>query len=107
MNDTKYCKDCLNMNCPEGRVNRIYIDAIACHLYTDTPPTVFENITTSPEVLTEKLVYPKGEKIRCVGTDHRYEYHMTYGSVLFPGITFEDYGEAFIKTLEKLNEVAK
>lgn len=68
-------------------------------------PTLFNRITQSPEVLAENLVYSKEEKIRCVGTDHRYEYHMTYGSVLLPGITFEEYGEAFIKTLDKLNEV--
>ncbi len=57
MSETNYCKDCLNMNCPEGRVNCIYQDAIACHLYTNTPPTVFEEIIASKEALASKLVY--------------------------------------------------
>ena len=57
MSDAKYCKDCKNINCPEGRVNCKHPDAIACDLYRDTPQTLFDYITTSPEVLAEKLVY--------------------------------------------------
>ena len=57
MSDTKYCKDCKNINCPENRVNCKCPDAIACNLYRDTPPTFFERIIQSPEVLAEKSVY--------------------------------------------------
>ena len=49
----------------------------------------------------------KGEKLCCIGTDHRYEYKMMWGSVLLPGITFEEYGEAYLSTLKKLKEVEK
>ena len=70
-------------------------------------PTLFNRITQSPEALTEKLVYPKGEKLCCIGTDHRYEYKMMWGSVLLPGITFEEYAEAYLSTLNKLKEVEK
>lgn len=43
MSDAKYCKDCKNVNCPEGRVNCKYPDAIACDLYRDAPPTLFRS----------------------------------------------------------------
>ena len=58
MNDAKYCKDCKNMKCPEGRVNCKYPDAIACEFYSDTPAIVFQAITESPEVLAVEFVEP-------------------------------------------------
>ena len=61
MSDAKYCKDCKNINCPEGRVNCTYPDAIACALYRDTPQNLFDRITTSPEVLAEAIVYEECE----------------------------------------------
>ena len=57
MSDTKYCKDCKNIECPEGRVNCKYPDAIGCAFYRDTPQILFDRITTTPEVLAPKLVY--------------------------------------------------
>lgn len=56
MSDAKYCKDCKNMKCPEGRVNCKYPDAIACDLYRDTSPTLFQKITSYPGALAVELV---------------------------------------------------
>ena len=98
MSDTKYCKDCKNINCPEGRVNCEYPDAIACAFYRDTPPTVFETITASPEVLAEKLVY------QFIGYDGNGLFHGYWKST----ITDEDYAtkeKAIAATVEKLKEV--
>ncbi len=96
MSDTKYCKDCKNINCPESRVNCKYPDAIACDLYRDTPPTVFDRITASPEVLAEKLLYaPLGEFCK-----------LWYSTVL-PGWHWNVKTEAIAATVAKLKKVQK
>lgn len=106
MSDTKYCKDCKNMNCPENRVNCKYPDAVACAFYRDTPPTVFDRITGSPEVLAEAIVYEEYEH-SILDTDGC--------GATFPGgytsaILDFSYGtkaEAIAATVEKLKEVEK
>lgn len=104
------CKDCRNRFSDEGTCPvRFGVsdtdDATNCDTFE--PITIFDRITTSPEVLAEKLVYPKGEKLCCIGTDNRYEYKMMWGSVLLPGITFKEYAEAYLSTVAKLEEVAR
>ena len=94
MSDAKYCKDCKNMNCPESRVNCKYPDAIACELYRDIPPTIFDHITASLEVLAEKLVY-------MTLNAGRWE----WCSTLLPDKSFETKTEAIAATLARLKEV--
>lgn len=105
MNDIKYCKDCKNMNCPEGRVNCKYPDAVACALYRDTQPTIFETITASPEVLAESSVYFEEEHTLVLeGSEH---------GVTFPGgwtspfieYTYATKPEAIAATVVRLKEV--
>lgn len=96
MSDAKYCKDCKNINCPEGRVNCKYPDAIACALYRDTPPTVFQRITQSIEMLAEFLVFHN----RIYKGRTKY-----YSSVV--GGEFDSREAAKAATIEKLKEVLK
>lgn len=94
MSDTKYCKDCKNMNCPEGRVNCKYPDAIACALYRDTPQTVFQKITASEEVLARSLC--GNVRVGCFSG---------YYSML-TGRHYPDMEEAIAATEARLKEVA-
>lgn len=103
MNKCRCCKH--YTDCDEGW--RFSEDADISPECFEPKATVFHQITASPETLAEKLVYPKGEKLYCIGTGNRYEYKMTWGSVLLPGITFEEYAEAYLSTVAKLMEVAE
>ncbi len=94
MSDTKYCKDCKNINCPEGRVNCKYPDAIACDLYRDTPPTIFDLITASPETLAEKFVYLTEDMFGDI----------TWSSTIFPG-WYVGREDCIAATVAKLKEV--
>lgn len=99
MNDAKYCKDCKNINCPETRVNCKYPDAIACELYRDTPPTLFDQITQSYETLAQKLVYEES-LIKPDGT-----YVCRYFSTIIDGGCWLDEEEAIAATVAELKEV--
>lgn len=101
MSDTKYCKDCKNINCPEGRVNCKYLDAIACAFYRDTQPTLFDRITASPDVLVEKLVYDWGHLC------HNGDVKIYWKSTILPDAVFYSKSEAIAATLEELNKVSK
>ena len=63
-------------------------------------PTVFETITTSPEVLAEKLVY---EAITCDGDGHVLS---GYRSTITKGFWLSEL-EAIAATVEKLKEVER
>ena len=95
MSNAKYCKDCKNMSCPENRVNCKYPDAVACDLYRDTPPTLFDRLTASPEVLAEKFVY-------AVHFGGLYFWHST---LIYPAFPFETKEKAIAATVAKLKEV--
>lgn len=99
MSDARYCKDCKNINCPKGRVNCKYPDAISCDLYRDTPPTVFHHITSSPEVMAEKLVYDWGHLC------HNGDIKIYWKSTILPDAVFGSKSEAIAATVAKLKEV--
>ena len=101
MSDTNYCRDCKNINCPEGRVNCKYPDAIACDLYRDTPPTVFERITESAAVMAEEFV---DTYIRW-GEDGHPETLWRSNFRELSGMLFDTKEEAIAATVEKLKEV--
>ena len=90
------------MKCPEGRVNCIHQDAIACHLYTDTPPTVFEKITASKEALAESIVMPL---IVEYSGDVLWVSPLLQKDASKRAIFFDSKEEAIFATLKKLEEV--
>ena len=67
---------------------------VNCHHFL--PKSLFHRITTTPELLAEKLVY---FKFSDVSSDH-------YGSTIVKG-DFRTKSEAIAATLEKLKEVEK
>lgn len=95
MSDTKYCKDCKNTNCPEGRVNCKYPDAIACAFYRDTPQTVFETLTASPEALATEFVEKTYDRI-----EDEYRYYS-----MLTGDFYDTEAEAISATVAKLKDV--
>ena len=73
---------------------------IACILFEPKKPTLFDRITTSPEVLAEKLVF------QFIGYDGNGLFHGYWKST----ITDEDYatkGKAIAATVARLKEVEK
>ena len=103
MSDAKYCKDCKNINCPEGRVNCKYPDAIACNLYRDAPPSLFDNITESPEALAEEFVEPYTRW----GEDGHLETLWRSNFRELSGMLFDTKEEAFTATVEEFKEVTE
>jgi hypothetical protein len=61
---SKICGECANFDRSLSKCNKIQDDSIrendtviCCPFYELKPPTLFDRITASPEVLAEKLVY--------------------------------------------------
>lgn len=98
MSDAKYCKDCKNINCPEGRVNCKYPDAIACDIYRDTPQTLFDRITQSEKMLAENVVY--SYEMAIGGSTFRVYWTSPFVENLYP-----DKAEAIAATVARLKEV--
>ena len=115
--NTKTCKDCLNCSVDDGDVlcsgmlwhypfggsDVVSLDKEACeHFLERKKPTVFDQITASPEVLAEKLVY----EIRSTDPVFGGTYYW-WCSTIIPGEKWKKREEVFSATVEKLKEVTK
>lgn len=97
---SKMCGECINFDRLLSKCNKMQDDSIratdtvlCCPFYELRPPTVFDRITTSPEVLAEKLVY-----------------YLRYGNCYASSIisdVFKSREEAIAATVAKLKEVEK
>ena len=108
----KTCRDCFHCSIegadevyccgmpwhyPFGGSDTVTLDKEACeHFLERDKPTVFHQISASPEVLAEKLVY--------VGL---FDGMWLWRSTLLPNKGFENKAEAIAATVAKLKEVAE
>lgn len=102
MSNVIMCSEC--KKCDGDRCNYFDNDSdrestIACILFEPKNPTVFQQITASPEVLAEKLVIPNnsGRGYLSIIIDEGVD---GYG-------WYKTYTEAIAATLEKLKEVGE
>lgn len=101
---SKKCGECANFDRSLSKCNKIQDDSISgndtvicCPFYELKPPTIFDRITASPEVLAEKLVFITvtawGETV--------------YMSTIIRDGMFKTREEAIAATVARLKEVEK
>ena len=109
----KSCGDCIHYDSALSycRQAKAYLYALfgqkECPV-TDKPQTVFHEITDSPEVLAEKLVYQRNCKMIHQNDKSTLEY-WTYSwkSSVIKGQSFETKEEAISATVARLNSTVK
>ena len=102
MSNVIMCSEC--KKCDGDRCNYFDNDSdrestIACILFEPKNPTVFQQITASPEVLARKVVYPVFDYGNSIGVKIR-GYKSPFLNDIYP-----TWNLAFEKTLAKLKEV--
>ena len=122
----KTCKDCLHCSIegadeayccgmpwhyPFGGSDTVALDKEACgYFWERDKPTVFNRITTSPEVLAPQLVYVIKQLFTISGTSREnpggYEVKTKWFSTIIDG-DFDSGSEAIAATLARLKEVEK
>ena len=93
------CKDCKYYNPLSSlcvvKGGKVSASAVGCPANYIKPPTVFQEITASPEVLAEKLVY------------YDSKFHVFCSNLDRLAIGYQSETEAISATVEKLNEVGE
>lgn len=98
----KICGECINFDRSLSKCNKLQDDSIkatdtvlCCRFYELKPPTLFDRITASPDVLARSLCGTV--RVACFSG---------YYSML-TGMYYPDMEKAIAATLEKLNKVSK
>lgn len=106
---SKICGECINFDRSLSKCHKMQDDSIratdtvlCCPFYELKPPTLFDTITSSPEVLAEKLVYCN-VKVR----EYPVGVELTSGwySTIIRNKVWSNEEEAIAATVEKLKEV--
>ena len=93
-------KCCLNCKIHWDRENCCEV----CRWEDQDNPSLFYQITRSPEVLAEKFVYEKSVSLICAGYGcDRYEYKWYWFSTIIPYAKFDTKPDAVAATLIVLN----